>query len=469
MNAFLSIAIAAWAALQDLDTSVLDLAADDVRIRNRAGAALVRLWERDDVKKRMEDLAKGSGDTDLQRSARSILGWMELRRTLGKPLVEAIGNVEGLFEAGDHLLPAAFQSWFKDLKRVGLDDPERRRAVLESVLSRLTTAESKSGVLQIVENRVFDVENRTLDDHDPALWVVGVAPLLKDESAQVRADAMCLLGRAGLNRFEGGIEDLLSDVAEVCSPFFANCEKGPACRNCGRVPVAAVAADALAALGAKGAAKKIAELLKQRHVRARGHAAKALGRLGAAEFAGEIAGLLEEVDAGNQVAAMEALTQLGAKAFSKRIGRLLASKEAWVRFHALRALADLDAQDQVDGIRAILKDDNVDFRGEAAHALARLGRKECAGEIAALLAEDSPSLAPHDQFWVTRVVLALKSLEAKESARALKRAAVQRSPRLGVFTIDGGPPEFRPRKLTLAELVDETLRGWGIDPESLKD
>jgi len=458
--------IAALAALlpQDVDEWIRQLAVDDVTLRNRAAESLVGLWESDPVKKRVEEVEKGSTDPELKLRAGSILRRMELRRSLGRPFVEAIVDVDGFLEAGGQKVSAAFLKWFEDPKRNGTDDVERRRMVLETVVSRLTTVEDKDKVLGVVHRRLFDVECGNCTDMAPALWAGGVAPLLKDESAQVRADAASILGRARAKGFDRAITAMLSDPGSCCQPFIANCERVPGCGTCGRPPVGAIAAEALADLGVSGAAKEIAQFLKHSHPQARIIGARALGKLKATEFANDIASLLDDTDVRVQVASTQALTQLGAKAFSKRIGRLLASKESWVRFHALRALADLDAQDQVDGIRAFLKDDKVDFRGEAACALARLGRKECAGEIAALLAEDSPSLKPHDHFWVIKVVQALKTLEAKESARALKRAAVQRSPRLGVFAVDGGP-----RMVTLAELVDEILRSWGIDPESLKD
>jgi len=455
---------------QDVEDWIRELRSEEVQSRNRAGEALVRLWESDAVKMRVEEIEKGSADADFKLRLKSILGWMELRRTLGKPLVEAIGNVEGLFGPGDHKLPAALKTWFDDPKRVGLDDPERRRVVLELVVSRLTAEEARCGVLKVVQDRLFDVEYKNVVDADPAIWAAGVASLLKNESAQVRADALCILGRAQVKRLEPAFTELLADSAMCCTPFFVQCDRAPGCRNCGRVPVCAIAADALAHLGAKGAAKKIGELLKHDHPAARRHAARALATLGAGAFADGIADLLESTDPRDQAVGVEALTQLGGTSYSKRIAALLRSPEGWVRARALNALADLKAQDQVDGIRALLRDEIAGVRGTAAKALARLGRKECAGEIAALLTDDLSSLTRHERFFlVMPVVLALRTLDAKDSARALKRAAVAHTQSLPLFSHPDAPMDKPPPNVTLAELVDEILRGWGIDPESVKD
>ena len=455
---------------QDAEDRIRELGSAEAQTRNRAGEALVRLWENDAVKKRLEEVARASADADLTLRLKSILGWMEFRKKLGKPVVEAIGDVEGLFGSGDQKLSAALKTWFDDLKRVRLDDPERRRVLLELVVSRLTTEEGKCRVLAVVEKQLFDVENQTIDDAAPAIWAAGVTPLLKDESAQVRADAMCLLGRAQVKGLEGAFTESLSDSAICCKPFFVQCDKTPGCRNCGGVPVAAIAADALADLGAKSAARKIGELLQHGHPAARRHAAQALGKLGAGEFAGKIADLLDDPDPRSQAAGMRALTQLGAKTTAKRITTLLRSPEGWVRGQALETLAALDAQDQVDGIRALLKDDSVGIRGRTAYVLARLGRKECAGEIATLLRVDLSAMTRHERISLAlSVVLALRTLEAKDTARALKQAAVDHSTLLGRFAHPDATPDTPRDKVTLAELVDELLRAWGIDPGSLKD
>src|SRR4051812_34750119 len=103
--------IAALAALwpQDVDGWMRQLAADDVTLRNRAAESLVRLWESDSVKQRVEEVEKGSTDPELKLRAGTIVRRMELRRNLGRPFVEAIGDVDGFLEAGGGKLPVAFQ------------------------------------------------------------------------------------------------------------------------------------------------------------------------------------------------------------------------------------------------------------------------------------------------------------------------------------------------------------------------
>ena len=229
-------------------------------------------------------------------------------------------------------------------------------------------------------------------------------------------------------------------------------------------PVCAIAAQALGMIGAKGAAGRIAALLKHSHPEARREAATALGTLRATEFTDRIGALLEDVDDQIRATAAWELGQLGAKAYSKRIAGLLVAHDEWYQnFHALWALAYLDAQDQVGVIRPFLKNENFDLRCQAALVLARMGRKECAGEIAALLAEADESTTPS-------AVVALRVLGAKDQARALKRAALENSDRMGAFRVPSEvPTERTERDVTLSQFVDEVLRGWGIDPKSLKD
>ncbi len=248
-----------------------------------------------------------------------------------------------------------------------------------------------------------------------------------------------------------------------------NCERAPGCRTCGRPPVGAVVAEALADLGAGGATKDIARFLKHAHPQARILAAGALGKLKATAFVDDLAPLLDDADVRVQVASADTLAQLGAKAHTARIARLLRAPDAWARSHALDALAALQAQDQVGEIRALLKDERPSVRGKAARVLGRLGRKECADEIATILTLESKD--PHDDFFsIVPAVEALRTLEAKGTARALKRVALDKSERLGRFTVPHeATPENPWRQITLAELIDEILRDWGIDPKSLKD
>jgi HEAT repeat protein len=460
-------AVVALLLPQDVDGWIRELASDDAALRNRAAEALVRLWENDSVKKRVEELEKGSADPELTLRAGSIVRRMELRRSLGRPLVDAIGDVDGFLEEGGGKLAAAFLNWIEDPKRIGTEDAERRRVVLESVVSRLKTVEDKDRVLEVLKRRIFDVEVGNCRDVVPALWAGGVAPLLKDDAAQVRADAACILGRARAKGFDRVIAAMLSDEAPCCEPFIANCERAPGCRTCGQPPVGAIAAEALADLGVGSAAKDIAGLLKHAHSQARLLATRALGTLKATEFAGPIAALLEDRDVRVRVESAQVLARMGAKASSKKIAALLRLHDPWPRFRALDALATLEAQDQVDEIRALLKEEHPGLRAHAAKVLAQLGRKECADEIAALLVDDR-LFEDHFRPFVP-VVEALRSLEAKGAARALKRAADRHSRSLGGFVVVGKPPEYAQTQVTLAELVDEILRGWGIDPESLKD
>jgi HEAT repeat protein len=466
----LSCAAAAMAVLlapQDVDDWIRQLASDDPALRNRGAEALVRLWESDPVKKRVEEFEKRSTDPELKLRAGSIVRRIELRRSLGRPFVDAVGDVEGFLDEGGGKLAAAFLKWFEDPKRIGTEDAERRRIILESVVSRLKTVEDKDKVLDVVMRRLFDVDVGNCQDVLPALWVGGVAPLLKDEAAQVRADAACILGRARAKGFDRAIAAMLSDEAPCCQPSIANCERRPGCGTCGRPPVAAIAAAALADLGVSGAAKDIARLLKHEHSQARLLATRALGTLKATDFVDRIAALLEDRDVRVRVESAQALAQMGAKAFSKKIAALLRLEDPWPRFRALDALVALEAQEQADEIRALLKDPRPGLRAHAARALARLGRKECVDEIAGLLTDDRL----FDDRWhsVWPVVEALRSLEAKSAARVLKRAADRHSRDLGSIVMAGKPREGLQTRVTLAELVDETLRDWGIDPESLKD
>jgi len=452
---------------QDLDEWFRQLAADDATLRNRAGDALIRLWENDAVLKRVGDLEKTTVDAELKLHAGSLRRAMELRRSLGKPFVDAVGDVEGFLDEGSGKLPAAFQKWFEDPKRIGTEDAERRRVVLETVVSRLKTVQDKDKVLEVIKRRIFDVDVGNCQDVAPALWAGGVAPLLKDDAAQVRADAACILGRARAKGFERAIAAMLSDEAPCCQPFIANCERAPGCGTCGQPPVGAIAAEALADLGVSGAAKDIARLLKHPHAQARLLATRALGTLKATEFADSVAALLEDRDVRVRVESALVLAQMGAKASSKKIAALLRLEDLWPRYRALDALATLDAQDQVDEIRALLKDERPGLRAHAARTLARLGRKDCADEIAGLLADDR--LFEDRWHCVWPVLEALRSLEAKGAARALKRAADRHSESLGRIVIAGKPREGLQTRVTLEELVDEILRGWGIDPKSLKD
>jgi hypothetical protein len=81
-----------------------------------------------------------------------------------------------------------------------------------------------------------------------------------------------------------------------------------------------------------------------------------------------------------------------------------------------------------------------------------------------------PLLHDQEPWPLACAAVALRSLGSKDHARALKRAAVERSAGLGKIFIPADWPLNGPdRNATLAEAVDETLRGWGIDPESMKD
>ena len=448
--------IAAWTLCpspQDIDGWIRQLASDDVRVRNQAGDALVWLWESDAARKRVEEVEKSATETDLRASARSILGRIELRRALGKPFVEAIADVDGLFATGQHQLPVSFPKWLDDPASAGLENPEHRRTAFSAAVARLTTEQNKCVALQMMGRRLFKGK-------EARRWAASVAPLLQDPSPQVRAGALRVLGDAKLQEFEERIAELLSDSAECRMPLFI--DPDPLCSHSPKGVVCAAASDALSALGAKGAAGKIAALLTHPHPVARCRAVSALGLLRATAFADKIADLLEDPDRDTRAYAVDAMAQLGARGYAKKVAALLATDEWLVKYSALWTLVEFDAQDQAAAIRARLKDEDGGLDGDAARALAKLGRKECAEEIAALL--DSKN--PHT---VGCAVQALRVLGAKDQARALKQAAVRNSARLGRFLPAAAMPfEESGPETTLADWVDEVLRGWGLDPEALK-
>jgi hypothetical protein len=131
------------------------------------------------------DLEKTTVDAELKLHAGSLRRAMELRRSLGKPFVDAVGDVEGFLDEGSGKLPAAFQKWFEDPKRNRHGGRGTAAGGSRDVVSRLKTVQDKDKVLEVIKRRIFDVDVGNCQDVAPALWAGGVAPLLKDDAAQV--------------------------------------------------------------------------------------------------------------------------------------------------------------------------------------------------------------------------------------------------------------------------------------------
>jgi serine/threonine-protein kinase len=404
-------------ACQDIDRWLEQLGADDPAAREKAATALVERWEDDAVVAALKKARHAEGAAALDR--------IELRRALGKEIVA---------EAGKDLEDEAamvkrLEGWMGKLPGEG----EACRRAARAIGARLTGRESHAEIRRLVHNRVLAKK--------PARdWAHALAPVLRSPRAQDRAEAAYVIGRSGAAELGAEVAALLDDREKCQSPYSRLVEEAP---------VRAAAIEALGRLGAKDAARRIAELLKDGHASVRRNAAAALGELGARDAAKDIAGLLEDKDVRVRIIAPLALGKLGAREHAGAVAARLKDDAWWVRESALEALASIGTKEQAAEIATLLGDPIAEVRGGAAQCLAALGCADRAGEIAALLG-DAHHMA------IASAALALKRLKAKGHEEAL-RTARARASKWGRFSIrDWGAGAWR-ESVSLEALIDEAL------------
>ena len=208
-----------------------------------------------------------------------------------------------------------------------------------------------------------------------------IAPLLKDEDAEVRNTGVTILGAMGPKAaaFAKEVAGLLKD-------------------DLGGLRVAATVA--LGQMGKEGAAfaAQVAPLLKDPNITIRFYAAVTLGQMGAdaAAFAPDVAALLADEDSRLRGVAAGSLAKMGepGAAFSGDIAALLKDPNANVRRSALAALKGMGKADSdfAKEIAALLKDSDASVRRAALSALKAMGKDSAvfANEIAALLKDPNP-------------------------------------------------------------------------------
>lgn len=239
---------------------------------------------------------------------------------------------------------------------------------------------------------------------------------LKSKDPIVRSGAALLIGLVGDKGLAPDVAGLLGkwtgsvppEVAEIGAEGVDRCSAAEALGLLGATEYAARLAElvssdeadmirggAAAGLGlmrAREHAKAVAGLLDAEEGEAKAAGVGALAQMGAKEYAPKIAKLLDEdlLDFELNQEAAYALAALGAREHAKDIATLLDGK--FSQGEAAKALAFLDATEYAPKIAGLLKDKSSLVRKDALIALGLMGARQCAGKVAAALDDDESSI-----------------------------------------------------------------------------